>query len=93
MYSGASPFSSVYTSMSSLYCILCSTDSQCVVQVQAIRNEGMDNFLAQIAVEESPDFANVSDMVAGRLRARLRGKPWSCVCQRLHPSPKLTYRH
>ena len=32
----------------------------------------MDNYcLARVAVEESPDFANVSDMVAGRLRARV----------------------
>ena len=29
MYSGASPFSALHTWMSSLYCILCSTGSQC----------------------------------------------------------------
>ena len=34
-------------------------------------NEGMDNFLTRIAVEESSDFAIVSDMVAGRLRERV----------------------
>ena len=40
----------------------------------------MDNFLARIAVEESPDFANVSDMVAGRLRARVYVGDHGHVC-------------
>ena len=47
------------------------TSEQGIVQVQSSCNEGMDNFLTRIAVEESSDFANVSDMVAGRLRERV----------------------
>ena len=39
----------------------------------------MDNFLARIAVEESPDLANVSDMVAGRLRERVYSTPPSTL--------------
>ena len=31
----------------------------------------MDNLLARVAVKESPDFANVSDMVASRLSERV----------------------
>ena len=40
----------------------------------------MDNFLARVAVEESPDFANVSDMVAGRLRERVYVGDHGHVC-------------
>ena len=129
MYSGASPFSVLYTWMSSLYCILCSTGSQCrfirtglvisdactgdrtcrdvlallqlgdrvtgqtseqsVVKVQARRNEGMDNFLARIAVEESPDFSNVSDMVALLKLSRVgrdTGRDYSVFLHRGPPS-------
>ena len=44
------------------------TREQGVVHVQARRNKGMDNLLTRVAVKDSRDFANVSDMVAGRLR-------------------------
>ena len=47
------------------------TSEHGIVQVQASCNEGMDNFLTRIAVEESSDFVKVSDMVAGRLRERV----------------------
>ena len=46
----------------------------------------MDNLLARVAVKESPDFANVSDMVAGRLKERV------CMVDHGHvhakPAPK-----
>ena len=47
------------------------TSKQGRVHVQARCNEGMDNFLARGAVEESLDLFNVADMVAGRLRQRV----------------------
>ena len=53
------------------HCVIRQRSDQGVVQVRARRNEGMDNLLARVAVKESPDFVNVSDMVAGRLRERV----------------------
>ena len=51
------------------HCVIRQPSEQGVVQVR--RNKCMDNLLAGFAVKESPGFANVSDMVAGRLTERI----------------------
>ena len=52
------------------HCFIGQISEQGVIQGQTGRDKGMDNLLALVAVKESPDFADVSDMVlvAGRLR-------------------------
>ena len=63
----------------------------------------MDYLLARVAVKESPDFANVFDMVASRLRHRIGmgdhrhvrvsktvRKPLTAVAGAINDSPTLT---
>ena len=83
MYSGASPFSALYTWMSSLYCILCSTGSQCrfiagldrIFRLNDHVNPGMtvgtDTHTVRMAKFEYADDAALIDEDAGQATARV----------------------